>query len=103
MENPRAAIERQEHHFAPDHSRLLDLGYKPTHDVASEVLDMLEDLLPYRERVAKHQQALLPNVHWNGSRHRVSYLPVAVGGQGGDDVGLDLAKVASRDDNVMRY
>ena len=74
VENPRAAIERQEHHFAPDHSRLLELGYKPTHDVASEVKDMLEDLLPYRERVAKHQQALLPNVHWSGSRQRVNFL-----------------------------
>jgi UDP-sulfoquinovose synthase len=74
VENPRAAIERQEHHFAPDHDKLLDLGYRPTHDVASEVLDMLEDLLPHRERVAQHQHALLPNVHWSGSRHRVGFL-----------------------------
>jgi len=74
VENPRAAIEREDHHFAPDHSRLLALGYQPTHDVASEVLDMLADLLPYRERVAKHQQALLPNVHWSGSRHRVNFI-----------------------------
>ena len=28
-EKPRAAIERQEHHFAPDHARLLELGYQP--------------------------------------------------------------------------
>ena len=82
VENPRAAIERQNHYFAPDHSRLMDLGYQPTHDVAGEVRGMLEDLLPHRERIARHQHALLPDVHWNGSRHRVSYLPVAVGGQG---------------------
>ena len=74
VENPRAAIERQEHHFAPDHGKLLALGYQPTHDVASEVLDMLEDLLPHRERVAQHERALLPNVHWSGSRHRVGFL-----------------------------
>ena len=74
VENPRAAIERQEHHFAPDHRRLLELGYQPTHDVASEVRAMLEDLLPHRKRIAEHQHALLPDVHWNGSRRRVGYL-----------------------------
>jgi UDP-sulfoquinovose synthase len=77
VQNPRAAIERQGHHFAPDHNRLLDLGYQPTRDVASEVRDMLEDLLPHRERVAHHRQALLPDVHWTGARRRVTYLPEA--------------------------
>ena len=74
VENPRAAIERQEHYFAPDHQRLQHLGYQPTHDVATEVRDMLEDLLPHRDRIAKHQQALLPDVHWDGRRQHVGYL-----------------------------
>ena len=74
VENPRAAIERQKHHFAPDHERLLELGYQPTHDVASEVQAMLEDLLPHRDRIADHQHALLPDVHWDGSRRQVGYL-----------------------------
>ena len=74
VENPRAAVERQDHHYAPDHDRLRDLGYRPAHDVATEVRIMLEDLLPHRERVAKHQQALLPDVHWNGNRQRVGYV-----------------------------
>jgi UDP-sulfoquinovose synthase len=74
VENPRAAVERQDHHFAPDHQKLLDLGYQPTHDVATEVKIMLEDLLPHRERVARHQHALLPNVHWDGRQHRVEFL-----------------------------
>lgn len=76
VQNPRAVIEQQGHHFAPDHHRLRDLGYQPMHDVVGEVRDMLEDLLPHRERVARHQQALLPDVHWTGARHRVSFLPV---------------------------
>jgi UDP-sulfoquinovose synthase len=76
VENPRAKIEKQEHHFAPDHQRLADLGYQPTHDVATEVRIMLEDLLPHRERVAKHQDALLPNVHWDGKQHRVAFVDV---------------------------
>jgi UDP-sulfoquinovose synthase len=74
VENPRAAIERHHHHYAPDHSRLMELGYRPTRDVAGEVRDMLEDLLPHRERIAGHQEALLPSVHWNGPARKVGFL-----------------------------
>jgi UDP-sulfoquinovose synthase len=74
VENPRAVIERHDHHFAPDHDRLRELGYRPTHDVASEVQAMLEDLLPHRDRIATHQQVLLPDVHWHGPRRQVDYL-----------------------------
>ena len=74
VENPRAAVERHGHHFAPDHDRLRELGYQPSRDVASEVREMLEDLLPHRDRIAKHQSALLPDVHWDGRRRRVDYL-----------------------------
>ena len=74
VENPRAAIEKENHYFAPDHKRLLELGYKPTHDVANEVQTMLEDLVPQRERIATHRQALLPDVHWNGSRRPVGFI-----------------------------
>ena len=74
VENPRAAIERHGHHFAPDHDRLRELGYQPSHDVASEVRGMLEDLLPHRDRIARYQAALLPDVHWDGTRRQVSYL-----------------------------
>jgi UDP-sulfoquinovose synthase len=74
VENPRAAVERQEHHFVPMHDRLRELGYRPTHDVASEVRSMLEDLLPHRARILRHQDALLPDVHWDGIRRRVDYV-----------------------------
>jgi UDP-sulfoquinovose synthase len=74
VENPRAPVERHDHHYAPDHHRLRELGYQPTHDVATEVQIMLRDLLPHQERVARHRQALLPSVHWDGRRHRVSFL-----------------------------
>jgi UDP-sulfoquinovose synthase len=74
VENPRAAIEKHNHYFAPDHKRLLELGYKPTHDIANEVRAMLEDLLPYRESIAEHKRALLPDVHWNGARHQVGFI-----------------------------
>jgi UDP-sulfoquinovose synthase len=81
VENPRAAVEKHDHHFAPDHDRLFELGYKPTHDVATEVRTMLEDLLPHRERISRHQCALLPTVHWNGSRRRVGFLMASGNGK----------------------
>lgn len=74
VENPRVAIEREDHHYAPDHQHLCDLGYQATTDVTAEVRRMLEDLLPHRDRMAAHQDALLPDVHWDGARRRVDYL-----------------------------
>jgi UDP-sulfoquinovose synthase len=73
-ENPRAAVERGQYHSAPDHDRLLELGYQPTRDVAAEVRAMLEDLLPHRERIAEHEQALLPSMHRDGSRYQMGFL-----------------------------
>jgi UDP-sulfoquinovose synthase len=75
VENPRAAVERHDHYYAPDHQRLADLGYQPTHDVATGVRRMLEDLLPQRDRIERYQSALLPDVRWNDRRRRrVDYL-----------------------------
>jgi UDP-sulfoquinovose synthase len=74
VENPRKVIERQNHYFAPDHNRLKELGYRPTRDVPGEVQEMLKDLLPHQRRIAQHQQALLPDVHWDGARRPVEYL-----------------------------
>ena len=74
VENPRAAIERQEHHFAPDVQSLRELGYQPTQDVYGEVQGMLQDLLPHRARIAQHDRALLPDVQWDGARRQVGYL-----------------------------
>jgi UDP-sulfoquinovose synthase len=95
VENPRAVIEHQEHHFAPIHDRLRELGYQPTHDVAGEVQSMMEDLLPHRHRIAQHQNVLLPDVHWDGSHRKVEYLrEVNDEGwlrnvDGGDELGVD--------------
>jgi UDP-sulfoquinovose synthase len=77
VENPRAAIERQEHHYSPDHERLMELGYRPTRDVSAEVRAMLEDLLPHKDRISRYEHVLLPDVHWDGARRRVRYLQEA--------------------------
>ena len=72
VENPR--IEAEEHYYNPDHDHLHALGYQPTQDVESEIRSMLEDLLPYRERIQEWSHAFLPDVRWDGRTEPVEFL-----------------------------
>ncbi len=72
IENPR--IEMEEHYYNPDHKHLLDLGYKPTHDIAQEIRITLQDLLNYKDRILVREEALDPDIRWDGSRRRSGYL-----------------------------
>jgi len=67
-DNPRT--EKEEHYYNPIRENLDKIGYKPTTDVASEVRLMLEDLLPYRERIEAKRHLLVPDIRWDGSRVR---------------------------------
>ncbi len=67
-ENPRT--EKHEHYYNPDRQHLIDLGYKPHHDVVAEVEIMLGDLLPHRERIEAKRAILVPDILWVGGRHR---------------------------------
>jgi len=75
MENPRR--EKEEHYYRVDHQHLLDLGYKPTRDMDTEIQDMLEDLLPHRERIMAKKEMIVPDVTWEGTRRRRAYLEAA--------------------------
>jgi UDP-sulfoquinovose synthase len=72
VENPR--MEAAEHHYAPDHQHLFDLGYEPTSDIESEMRLVLEDLLEHRERIEAHVDVLVPGVRWDGRRERVAWM-----------------------------
>ncbi len=72
MENPR--MEMEEHYYNPDHRHLLDLGYQPTHDVEHEMSLMLQDLLRFKDRILARQEALDPDIRWDGSRKQSAYL-----------------------------
>lgn len=76
LENPR--IELDEHYYRPDHQRLLDLNYHPTHNVEAEIETMLRDLLCHRERIAAFRDVLVPDMHWDGHRQRVRSMDVPV-------------------------
>ncbi len=72
LENPRKEME--EHYFNPDHQHLLDLGYKPTHDVEKEMKIMMQDLIKYKDRIEARKEALIPDIRWDGKRNKVSFL-----------------------------
>jgi UDP-sulfoquinovose synthase len=72
VDNPRTELE--DHFYEPDHSNLLDLGYKPTHDVDAEITIMLEDLQKYSDRIERHRDVLIPDVRWDGRRIKSSFV-----------------------------
>lgn len=72
VENPR--MELEEHYYNPDHQHLLDLGYQPTHDIEAEIEITLKDLIKYKHRIMARAHALMPDIRWDGSRGKVSYL-----------------------------
>ncbi len=72
VENPRHELE--EHYYNPDHQKLLDLGYQPSHDMEAELKIMLTDLAAYRARIEARAEALMPDIRWDGTRRKVAYL-----------------------------
>jgi UDP-sulfoquinovose synthase len=72
LENPR--IEPEEHYYNPDHQHLLDLGYRPTHDIEAELEIMLQDLIKYTHRIEARAHALIPDIRWDGSRKKAVFL-----------------------------
>jgi UDP-sulfoquinovose synthase len=73
LENPRKEME--EHYYKPDHEHLLALGYVPTHDVEKELEIMLRDLMKYSNRIEARLEALIPDIRWDGTRKKSSFLP----------------------------
>jgi UDP-sulfoquinovose synthase len=72
VENPR--FELEEHYYNPDHQHLLDLGYEPTHDIETEMGIMLRHLMKYKYRIEARAHALIPDIRWDGSRRKASFL-----------------------------
>ncbi len=68
FDNPRT--EQEQHYYHPDRQHLLDLGYKPTHDVVAEMRIMLKDLMQYKERILAKRDILIPDIRWDGTHRR---------------------------------
>jgi len=72
IENPR--IELEEHYYNPDHQHLLDLGYKPSHDIRNELKRMFKDLIKYKDRIEEKRYVLVPDIRWSGQREKCKRL-----------------------------
>jgi UDP-sulfoquinovose synthase len=72
LENPRKEME--EHYYNPDHKHLLDLGYRPTHDVEQEMRIMIKGLMKYKDRILEKKEALIPDIRWDGTRRKVGFI-----------------------------
>jgi nucleoside-diphosphate-sugar epimerase len=71
-ENPR--MEPEEQCCNPDHRHLIDLDYEPSRSIDEELRHMLRDLLRFRNRIESKKHALVPDIFWDGSRRKVTYL-----------------------------
>ncbi len=60
LPNPR--IESENHYYNPAHQKLFDLGYEPTTDIYGEIIRLIVDILPYKERIIK--EVIMPTTQW---------------------------------------
>jgi|LGVF01.2.fsa_nt_gb UDP-sulfoquinovose synthase len=60
LPNPRK--EAEQHYYNPTHQKLFDLGYKPTIDMALEISRLIQQLLPFRDRI--HEEVIDPKISW---------------------------------------
>ena len=67
-DNPREELES--HYYNPDRNHLVKFGYVPTHDLEGEIRLMISDLLHHRERILQKKEVLIPDIRWDGTRHR---------------------------------
>lgn len=61
IENPRK--EAEEHYYNPKHHGLLDLGLKPHYMTDEVVMEMLEKVIEYKDRI--DDRKILPRVKWS--------------------------------------
>jgi nucleoside-diphosphate-sugar epimerase len=58
--NPRN--EAENHYYNPTHQKLFNLGYVPTTDIQIEITKLINQLLPYKDRVIK--EVIMPKTTW---------------------------------------
>lgn len=60
IKNPR--FESEDHYYRPRHQTLFNMGYEPTTDINGEITQLIEDILPHKDRVVK--DVIMPTVTW---------------------------------------
>jgi UDP-sulfoquinovose synthase len=62
LDNPR--VEAEEHYYNPEIKILPSLGFKPKKNLKDEVKLMLEDLIPYKDRLERFKDSIMPKTKW---------------------------------------
>jgi len=62
VRNPR--VEAEEHYYNPEIKVLPSLGFRPKKNIKEETKVMLKDLLPYKNRLERFKEAIMPKTHW---------------------------------------
>jgi nucleoside-diphosphate-sugar epimerase len=60
IDNPRK--EAESHYYNPTRQKLFDLGYVPTTDIEGEITKLIQQLLPFRNRI--HEEVISPKIMW---------------------------------------
>ncbi len=68
FDNPRN--EADKHYYKPDRNHLVALGYKPSDNIKGELLTIMHDLIPHRERILAKKHILVPDIRWDGKHQR---------------------------------
>ncbi len=61
LTNPR--IESESHYYNPAHKNLFDLGYVPTTNIYGEIVKLIKQLIPYRNRI--NTDLINPKILWS--------------------------------------
>ena len=62
LTNPRWEIEK--HFYEIEREKLVQLGYKPGGDLASELREMFDVLVPHKDRLKDYESIIDPSVTW---------------------------------------
>ena len=62
IKNPRK--EEEDHYYNPEHKKLLDLGYKPSHNMEECLIHIMQDMLSNKGLLEKNKDVLLPSIQW---------------------------------------
>jgi UDP-sulfoquinovose synthase len=60
--NPRK--EKEKHYYKADHTKLKELGFKPTRLIDDEIGIMLDDLIKYRDRIEEKKDSIIKLLKW---------------------------------------
>ena len=62
IDNPRK--EKEDHYYNPEHKKLLELGYKPSHNIDEQIIYIMQDMIDNKERLERNRNVLLPTIKW---------------------------------------